>query len=415
MSAKTLKVYGEHGRKVRVYLETTEGGTKYVRVRWREDGKRKTESWHDTRENREKAHAYAKGVAVRLEHRTAAPPPPVTLFDLYTKYLQANPHWRPKALVNNKARWKKFQAFAGMGRAAHTVTMEMLDEFRAEMRKPGAARGGKPHAVNQVAEHVKVVKAVFRFAKIRKLIADNPLADYTVKLPKDEKRDEMAEYSNEEWAAVLGALSPRDATRWRAYCLVVLAGVLSTRVNALLNLRWPDVDLETRTVRWPASTDKMGHERTQPLPRDAVRALRIARVWARRERYAGTLVFYGAQDRTQRADKPYTYQALNAALVRAESDAGVDHIPYRAMHGYRRTAGGNVLDATNDPYQAMEWLGQTDLRTTMRYLKKRQVRQRELAKMVAAPEHAAKGRGKKATKTQRGAEVSTPPNDKVLS
>jgi integrase len=388
-NSKTLKVYGEHGRRVRVYIEQTP--TRYVRVRWREGNRRKTESWHDTRENREKAHAYAKGVAARLEHRIAAPPAPIALFDLYNKYLQANTHWRGKTRTNSEARWKKFQSFAGMSRAAHTVTMEMLDEFRAELRKPDAARGGKPHAINQVGEHVKVVKAVFRFARLRKLIAENPLADYVVKLPKDEKRDEMAEYSNEEWGAVLGALSPRRAKEWRAYCAVLLAGVLSTRINALLNLRWPDVDLTSpRSVLWRSATDKMGHERRQALPRDAVRALRIARVWAHRAGYAGDLVFFGAQERTQAADKPYTYAALNAALLRAEEAAGVAHIAYRAMHGYRRTAGGNVLDATNDPYQAMEWLGQTDLRTTMKYLKKRKVRQQELAKLVSAPEHTRK-------------------------
>ena len=128
--------------------------------------------------------------------------------------------------------------------------------------------------------------------------------------------------------------------------------------------------------------------------------MRPARVWARRAGYGGDLVFFGAQERTQTKDKPYTYQALNAALLRAEEAAGVPHIAYRAMHGYQRTAGGNVLDATGDPYQAMEWLGQTDLRSTMRYLKKRQVRQRELARIVAAPEHEAKPQQEKATKKQ---------------
>jgi len=113
--------------------------------------------------------------------------------------------------------------------------------------------------------------------------------------------------------------------------------------------RWPNVDMDGRFIEWPSATDKMGHERRQPLPRDAVRTLRIARVWARRAGYAGDLVFFGAQERTQTKDKPYTYQALNAALLRAEEAAAVPHIAYRAMHGYRRTAGGNVLDATNDP------------------------------------------------------------------
>ena len=153
--AKTLKQYGEHGRTVRVYTETTNGGTRYVRVRWREGGRRRTESFHDTRENRERAHAYAKGVAHRLDQRTSAPPPPITLYDLFNRYIAGNPHWRPSQLRNVKARWKKFQAFAGMGRGAHTVTKTMLDEFRAEMAKPGAARSGKAHAVNQIAQHVK--------------------------------------------------------------------------------------------------------------------------------------------------------------------------------------------------------------------------------------------------------------------
>ena len=86
------------------------------------------------------------------------------------------------------------------------------------------------------------------------------------------------------------------------------------------------------------------------------------------------------------------------ALLRAEAAADVTHIAYRAIHGFRRTAGGNVLDATGDPYQAMECLGQTDLRSTMRYLKKRQVRQRELATIMAAPEHVTKGESERQPK-----------------
>jgi len=51
----------------------------------------------------------------------------------------------------------------------------------------------------------------------------------------------------------------------------------------------------------------------------------------------------------------------------------------------------------------MEWLGQTDLRSTMRYLKKRDVRQRELARIVAAPEHEAKPEQERQPKTNRPA------------
>jgi hypothetical protein len=80
----------------------------------------------------------------------------------------------------------------------------------------------------------------------------------------------------------------------------------------------------------------------------------------------------------------------------------VPHIAYRALRGFRRTAGGNVLDAAGDPYRATEWLGQTDLRSTMRELEKRRVRQRELATTMAAPQHTPKPRSDKATKKTTG-------------
>lgn len=289
--ARTLKLYGEHGRTVRVYTETTGTGTRYVRVRWREGGKRRTESFHDTRENREKAHAYAKGVAHRLDHRTAAPPPPISLFDLFNRYLAGNPHWRPSQLTNVKARWKKFQAFAGMGRAAHTVTKSMLDEFRAEMAKPGAARGGKAHAVNQIAQHVKAVKAVFRFARERDLIAENRLDGYVVKMPKDQGPLKIPEYTPVEAKALLGGCDPRDPGQWRLYVALYVFAFAGPRQNAARHLVWDDIDFAAGTVHWRPELDKLGYDRTQLLPAQVLEALHIAYGWRTAYGYDGPFIY----------------------------------------------------------------------------------------------------------------------------
>ncbi|MFO0269496.1 MAG: hypothetical protein ACK53T_05570 [Planctomycetota bacterium] len=47
MTQKKLAAYGSTGRTVRVFLEGD-----LVRVQWREQGRRRTESWPDSRDNR---------------------------------------------------------------------------------------------------------------------------------------------------------------------------------------------------------------------------------------------------------------------------------------------------------------------------------------------------------------------------
>lgn len=385
MTEITLATFGLRGKRVRVYRCATASGTKLVRVEWRERGKRVRESWPDTRENVKLARAYGEGVAERLAQRATVVRERLTLATLVQRYRLANDHWRPATVTATFGRLRQFLLFAGETLYADLVTPELLDEYRAVLRARISSKTKKTTAPNQIANAASEVKALFRFARMRKLIAENPLAEYTVRLAKDEKRDETSEYSNEEWGAVLQQLDPKLSHQWRPYCLMLLAGVLGPRQNALRHLTWEDVDLRAQEVTWRGETDKMGKERTQPLPRDAVRAFRIARVWRRRAKYSGPWIFFGAQERT-RGKKPYGYQALNKQLHEAETRAGVAHIPYRALHGFRRTSAGNVHALTGGNIKdAGDWIGDTDLKSLMKYLKKRDPRQREVAGLVSAP------------------------------
>lgn len=385
MTERTIATVGLRGKRVRVYRCETASGTKLVRVEWREGGRKFRESWPDTRGNAKVARAYAEGVAERLAQRGMPTRTRITLGELVERYVLANDHWRPMSRRNVTDRLKRFLTFATRERYADTVTPEMLDEFRAALRASRSTRMRQGMAPNQIAHHAAEVKHLMRFAKARKLVAENPLADYVIRLGKDERRQDMAEYLNDEWARVLAQLSPRKASEWRAYCLLVLAGVLGPRQKALRHVTWPDLDLASRDVTWRAATDKTGTERRQPLPRDAVRVFRIAKVWRARDGYTGPFVFYPIHRDALASGKPYDYSSVIALLRRAERAAGVEHKPFRALHGLRRTAAGNILAATGSTSDAGNWIGDRDAKSLKRYLKVRDSRQREVAALVSLP------------------------------
>jgi integrase len=381
VTRKTLKKLGAHGRSVHVFAEGA-----LVRVQWRETGQRRTESWPGTGAGKKEALAYAKGVEERLARRAPEAPRPITVGALGEAFLLAHPvpeTWRPKTLSTFLARWKVWVAFATRERRIDTVTPETLDRFRAAMR-------ADDYAINQVANHVQMVKAVWRFARERKLITENQVADYRMKLSRDQRRLEVPEWTPDECAKILAQLSPRAALGWRPWAAVVLDSLLGGRSRALLALEWRDVDLGRRVVRWRPELDKLARDREQPLPREAAMAFRVAAVWRRRIGYEGPFVFPGAQDRT-RGVKPWGYSALNQALRAAATKAGVRWVDYRAMHGFRRMAVNNVLALTGDLTKAGQWIGDTDARTLSRsYVRARPEELRDLSAKVVLPPKAPK-------------------------
>lgn len=160
-----------------------------------------------------------------------------------------------------------------------------------------------------------------------------------------------------------------------------LCATLGRRQRAVLGLQWRDIDWTTRRVTWRAETDKLGREATVPLPRAAVHALRVARVWVARMAPGSRWVFPAVQAR--RGDRPWTYQAANAALHVAELAAGVPHRPYRALHGFRRSVVTSIHAATGDLELAGEYVGDKDVRTLRRsYLKTRPERLADAARIA---------------------------------
>jgi integrase len=397
----SIATFGAWGATVNVFGMTLNGES-VARVEWREGPSRYTRTFRGNRQDRiAQARAFAEGTAARLGGMAPTAKKRWTVGELWEAYLLAKAgDWRPKTHTLAVARWRRFAQFMDPRSYADLVQPETLDRWKAELLTQPTERE-VPMARNQVAHHLQQVKAVWRHARQRRLIGENTLADYAIRSGRDYEPKQVPEYTGAEWAAILSRLDYRSALRWRAWAAVALDGLLGVRSNALLQLRWDDVDLTRRVITWPAATDKLGRQRRQPLPRDAVFALRVCRVWARRDRYEGPFVLYGSQERTRH--KAWGYAALNAMLHKATEEAGVKYVPFRAMHSLRRMAAGNVLAATGDITRVGDWLGDTDVRVLRRsYLRSRP---EDLAAVVAATQLPTVGESgnQMATGARRGA------------
>ena len=64
---------------------------------------------------------------------------------------------------------------------------------------------------------------------------------------------------------------------WRFRVALVIAHETGHRIGAIRQLRWSDIDMERRTIRWRAEHEKTGHEHRTPVTAEALAALEEAR------------------------------------------------------------------------------------------------------------------------------------------
>jgi integrase len=355
---------------VRVIEEMT---PRRVLAFWSVKGLRQYRTFPATKVGRREAQAFAEGVFARLT--TPEKPPTLGTRALWTRYLEAEGHrLRPRTRAIYWAAWRKWELFVGADTIAEDVNTEAVARFRAVL--------APKHAVTQVQGVIRVVKLVYAWADELELIGRNKVGRYRFRIGKDEVKYSAAEYRTAEWEAILRAMGGgQDIRNWRAWCAVLLAGSQGERINAILRLRWSDVDLERAVITWPKATNKIGNVREQPITPEGLSALLTARWWAGRLRVRGATVIPGATPRSPH----YLYMSFRQVLLAAEKRAGIPHLKLRASHGFRKMAAGNVRTRTGDPLLALEWIGDKDLRMAEPYLKGRADRLEELAAPVHPP------------------------------
>ncbi len=355
---RTLAHFGPARGGVRVLDDTRAG---YIRVQWYELGERRVKSWARTLEGKAEAIAWAQGFTetrfgrpITLEH--------LTLRALWDRYTAAEfPQLRPRTRELYGEHWRRWELFLGRAFVGEDARQETIDRFRARLTVLGLAVGHQQRIV-------RTVKTVYAWADSRELLARNRLAGYRFKIAKELRPEPPPAYTREEVERIIAELNPQHAGEWRPWCILVLAAYQGARVRAILHLTVQDVDLVRGTISWRAKYDKTGQERIQPLTIAGYCAVLTA--FHHRETRLPWLFPspWGRKKAGREEPGVYGTQALWLALQQAEASAGVDHRPFRALHGFRRSVAKDVAATTGDPMRGMDWIGDSDTKMIPLYV-----------------------------------------------
>lgn len=375
---------GRHGDMVRAVLDTREDR---AIVYYRDaDGVEHKRKFAATKEGRAEAIAFAQGWHAERERmvqerKAANAPAAITVRQLWDAFKasefsdEAGEGLRKATQISYAQHFKRFELYVGKDRIAETVKVPELATMRKEERAEG-------RALNQTRQTMNVVRIVFRWGIEHELLAHSPLAVMRWKTRKDAQKPLAPdEYTTAEFEKILAAVDKDDTRQWRAWVFLMLVGHYGQRANAVLHLRWRDIDTEADTITWPARYQKQGVDLVRPLLWEAWSALLVAK--AQRERVATFRKLkhhtnaLAAAERLDEADwvlfaerdkaQPMSYQSMHYHLMKAEERAGVEPKPYRKAHGFRRMVVGNVIEATGDRMLGLEVVGDKDPKVLVSY------------------------------------------------
>ena len=141
---------------------------------------------------------------------------------------------------------------------------------------------GRPVSDRTIERDLRFLLAVLNWAARSRdeegsmLLDSNPLKG--LKAPK-EKNPNRVLLTQAEYEALLRVSAEVD---WRFRVALVIAHETGHRIGAIRQLRWSDIDIGSRTIRWRSEHEKTGYEHRTPATVEALAVLREAR-----ERSAG--------------------------------------------------------------------------------------------------------------------------------
>jgi integrase len=202
-----------------------------------------------------------------------------------------------------------------------------------------------------------LLHGIFRRAQSVYGLAVNPVA--RIERHPQRSSGDIEVFSPEEvWALVRAAATDQDGA------IYLTAAFTGLRLGELLALRWRDVDFAASAIRVRASyasghltTPKSGKVRAVPMAPDVSEAL--AKL-GRREHWSAEddLVFPGE------SGGHLDGSALSRRYKAALSRAGLRRLRF---HDLRHTFGTRMI-AKADIRRVQEWMGHSDIQTTMKYL-----------------------------------------------
>jgi len=331
---------GEWGRnRVRVFPDPKTG---LYQLEWRENGRRLTRSLRhrDWVRAKRQADEFAAGfVGPSLNGKAEVEPKRLTLETLFEIYgEEVTPTKGLPSRCHDRAAIKMFLGFLGRNRDPATLSRRDWDRFIRARGAGAVGPSGKPVSDRTIEHDLKFLIAVLNWAaKSRdehgKLLLDsNPLRG--LRTPK-EKNPTRVLLAQAEYEALLEVSAETD---WRFRVALVLAHETGHRIGAIRQLRWSDIDMETKTVRWQGEHDKSGYEHVTPLTEEALAVLEETR----RENF-------GPGDAPVLPTSTDPSTCVSRWLVRdwwqeAETRAGLEPKRGRGWHSLRRKFASDLMD-----------------------------------------------------------------------
>ena len=351
---------GEWGRnRVRVFPDSKTG---LFQIEWRENGRRLSQSLkhRDWLRAKRQADEVAAGFAVHEPvGKAEAEPEPLTLEALFDIYgAEVSPTKAEKSQGYDRVATKMFLSFFGRDRKLAALSQRDWDRFIRERRAGRVGPSGRPVSDRMIEYDLKFLLAVCNWSvksrdeRGRPLLGSNPLKG--LKLPK-EKNPLRVVLSEEEYQALL-KVSPR--VDWRFRVALVIAHETGHRIGAVRQLRWSDIDLEGKVIRWRGDHEKTGYEHRTPVTDEAVAALEEAR--SKSAEFGEAPVLPAPKDPSEGVSR----WLLHDWWERAEKLAGLEPERGRGWHSLRRKFASDLMD---QPLKALcELGGWKDAQTVLR-------------------------------------------------
>lgn len=279
----------------------------------------------------------------------------VTLAQVFALYRQhRTPRKTEREQRSDDRRIEMWTRVLGAGKDPHETTPHEWERF-IEQRRAGVidSRGNVRPEPKRVPVGDRILEkdcnwlrwvfgwaAKWRTAQGRYLMRENPARGYETPTERNPKRPVATQDRYEVIRALTDEIMME--TRWtgkkarqRSYLSELLEIINGTgrRLSAVCSLTYEDLKLSEGpfgSVRWPADTDKMGHESTVPIS-PPVRAA-LDRILAERPGIGAAPLFPSPGDPT----KPMTRHLADKWLRKAEKLAGLDPLKGSLWHAYRR-------------------------------------------------------------------------------
>lgn len=367
-SRKEIARFGRRGDLVRVVEDRHRGAPVYRVLFKKADGNPSAVLYPRTRAGRSEALAFAEGFREERDRGAPAPAPPITTRELFERYMASEDEsHRPATTRNYIDRWKYWETFVGPETHAEALGYQSMQGLRDALEARGLA-------VNTIRKTFSLIRTVYRWGVLSETIRESKVDLYQYRVAKDKQPVSPDEFTGEEFLALMESMPLDHGQFWRGHVTLGLCGLQGARQWAVLHLQWDDIDLDQRVIIWRARWDKGGVEWIQPLREPSITLLAIARYWRKQLGYEGPWILFPGNVRSKQ--EVYTRGALSWALKSAEKRAGIEHKRGRGAHGLRRMLSGDVHELTNSVKDALDAIGDRDMKMARRYIKPRLERMR---------------------------------------